>query len=159
MEAVIRATEHNRALPPTQTGARVYCPKGGFTREKKADKLRLRALSGGDSQSDPIPRRATEATLEEPAEVAKDGVAWLLGDRLHGAHPALQQWQAHFSPHIIDQIRKTTGQLTLERRLQGALIAIEDQHNPQRIGNRLSSLDQGRHDATIPVILRLGELQ
>ena len=98
-------------------------------------------------------------TLEEPAEVARDGVAQLLGDRLHGAHPALQQWQAHFSPNIIDQITKTTGQLALERRLQGALIAIEDQHNPQRIGNRLSSLDQGRHDATIPVILRLGELQ
>ena len=46
VEAVNQATEHNQALPPTQTGARVYCPKRGFTSEKKADKLRLKALSG-----------------------------------------------------------------------------------------------------------------
>ena len=159
MEAVIRATEHNRALPPTQTGARVYCPKGGFTREKKADKLRLRALSGGYRQSNIIPRRATEATLEEPAEVAGRGVAQLVGDRLHGAHPAIQQGQAHFSPHIIDEIRKTAGQLSLERRLLGALNEVEYQHNPQGIDDRLSSLDQGRHDVTLPVILRLSKLQ
>ena len=159
MEAVIRATEHNHALPPTQAGARFYCPRGGFTREKKADKLRLRALSGGYSQSDPIPRRATEATLEEPGEVAGGGVAQLLGNRLHGTHPAIQQWQAHFSPHIIDQIRKTTRQLTLERRLRGALIEVEYQHNLQGIGNRLSSLDKGRHDATLAVTLPLSKLQ
>ena len=121
MEAVIRATEHNRALPPTQTGARVYCPKRGFTREKKADKLRLRALSGGDSQSALIPQRVAEAALEEAAEFAGGGVAQLLGDRLHGEHPALQQWQAYFSPHIIDKIRKTTGQPRSKRRCRVSL--------------------------------------
>ena len=108
---------------------------------------------------DPVPRRATEATLEEPAEVAGRGVAKLLGDRLHGAHPAIQQWQAHFSPHIIDQIRKTTRQLTLERGLRGALLEVEYQRNLQGIGDCLSSLDQGRHDATLPVTLRLSKLQ
>ena len=91
----------------------MYCRERGFTREKKADKLRLRALSGGHSQSAPIPRRVAEATLEEVAEVAGGGVAQLLGDCLHAEHPALQQWQAHFSPHIIDKIRKTAGQLAL----------------------------------------------
>ena len=55
MEAVIRATEHNRAHPPTQTGARVYCPKRGFTREKKADKLCLRALQGDAIRLGSIP--------------------------------------------------------------------------------------------------------
>ena len=98
-------------------------------------------------------------TLEEPAEVAGGGVAQLLGGRLHGAHPALQQWQAHFNPHIIDQIRKTTGQLSLERKLRGAPVEVEYQHNPQGIGDRLSSLDQGRHDATLLLILRLSKLQ
>jgi len=43
--------------------------------------------------------------------------------------------------------------------LLGALIEIEYQHNPQGIGDRLSSLDQGRHDVTLPVILRLSKLQ
>ena len=125
MEAGIRATEHNRALPPTQTGARVYCPKRGFTREKKADKLRLRALSGGDSQSAPIPQRAAEAALEEAAEFAGGGVAQLLGDRLHGEHPALQQWQAYLSPHIIGKIRKTAGQLALNTALEGTFVAVK----------------------------------
>ena len=125
MEAGIRATEHNRALPPTQTGARVYCPKRGFTRGKKADKLRLRALSGGDSQSAPIPRRGAKATLEEAVEVAGGGVAQLLGDRLHEEHPAFQKWQAHFSPHIIGKIRKTAEQLALKTALQGTFVAVK----------------------------------
>ena len=85
-------------------------------------------------------------TLGEPAEVAGGGIAQLLGDRLHGAHPAFQQWQAHFNLQIIDKISKTTGQLTLERRLQGALISVGYQHNSQGVGNYLLSLDQGRHE-------------
>jgi len=38
LEAGIRATENNQALPPTQTGARVYCQHRGFTSEKTAKK-------------------------------------------------------------------------------------------------------------------------
>ena len=59
--------------------------------------------------------------------------------------------------HRPDQ--RKAEQFTLETTLQGALVAVEYQHNPQGIGNRLSALDQGRHDPTLPVILRLSELQ
>jgi len=90
--------------------------------------LRLRALSGGDSQSAPIPRRAAKATLEEAAEVAEGGIAQLLGDSLGmGKLPLSSSCGRHISGArtIIDKIRRTAGQLALNTALEGTFVAVK----------------------------------